>query len=351
MNQYKTNISEATLSANALVDRRNRIKQIIEKIQNGIPFELKGGGEVVLDKSNIPRFEELLKGKLTKPEVYAVFGKMPMLRLEDGTDIKITALQKTKDIGGKESEEHLSKELKALGNLDTLIREALEYLQQESMVVHFVDHKDNNLLTVENVSGIIKQEKLKDSELKGTDPKSDFFLTDKSGKGLAYISHKDGTTPKDFGQWSGTSWKSGKKIETHKEVLKFAEDIKQTKYVTERDGLYYFQRKITIGRRIESMELKLMSIFGEQYNKDGVSGPQNVDIICQGTFKLEYNDDNSINISCDHMMGRKAFISDFDYGYEPVLITRYGGGRASGGIVGARMLIYPISGRAIADFI
>ena len=56
--------------------------------------------------------------------------------------------------------------------------------------------------------------------------KSDFNFVDTKGKPVGFVSHKDGTSPKGFQQWSGTSQQNAKEIYNHKETQDFIKTLK-----------------------------------------------------------------------------------------------------------------------------
>lgn len=343
-------LTEATnISLAALRNRPKRVAAIIRKIQNEEPFELTSGEQVVLDKSNLEPFIKVSEGDFSKESISAAFGKdpSPVLKTADGRNIRLTFLKKTAELGGKGSEFHLSKEIAAKGQLQELIEKALVETQQSAITINF-KNKDMTLLVVDGITGIDSQ-----SKIGGVDPKADFKITRENNKPAIYISHKDGTTAKDFGQWSGTSRiRAGEQISEHPEVIKFANDLKKTRYVTEQNGMYFLKTDgITIGRIINDINLKLMGIFGNQYNKNSVGSAQNVDIVAQGLFKLTQNEDGTFNLTCNHMMGRQAFDDDFGVPYTPILICRHDSSRASHGIKNARILIYPFLGRKVSEYI
>ena len=339
-------LTEANLSLSSLKDRPRRVAAIIEKIQTDSPFELNNGEQAVLDKSNLEKFQMLMQGgDFSQETILNIFGKNPMLLTADGKTIRITDLKKTEDLGGKSSTRFLEKEYAARGQLQQLIDSVLLQANTDSITINFIDSHGNKLLTARNVTGVDDQGKIG-----GVDPKADFVLICK-GSNPVYISHKDGTKPNDFGQWGGVSQKAGIEISEHPEVVQFAQDLKNSQYVRQQDGRYFLNTNSTIGRKIKDTKLKLMAIFGNEFDKSGAGSPQNVDIVAQGIFKLSQNQEGTYNLTCAHMMGRQAFTDDFGTGYEPIIIVRYGGQRASHGINGARMLIYPISGRKVREFI
>lgn len=334
---------KSKLSAHELRKRPWRVSVFIEKINSGSKFEVFPDKQVILDKCNLDFFIKLKSSDLSKNSFINIFGSNSFkLKTIDEVSVGLTEFKKTSEFGGKGSGSSLTKQNKAKEELELLIKDAINQNNNNPITI-----KIENIL-YDEVIGIEEQEKIK-----GVDPKSDFNLIRK-GKEKVYISHKDGITPKDFVQWGGTSWKAGKNIENHKEVLEFAKDLKETEYIRKETigGIDYFtyNTKTTIGRKIEDMNLKLMSVFGNKYSKDGESGPENVDLVCQGIFTLKNISNGVYELSSSHMFQRKTF-TEFDKDYDPVLVIRGSSGRMSHGILKGRMLIYPASGRKIAEFI
>ena len=350
-------LNEANLSMKELGKRAGRLDTFIKKIETGSPFETIDGKQVVIDKSILDKFKELKKaGNFEDETILTIFGKNAILPTEDGQQIKITSLKKTNEFGGGTG--RLGKETEAVGQLTELIDNALVECQSDSIVVRIKDKSGNILLEVDDITGVDPQGKVN-----GVDPKADFVLIRKDGKPTIYISHKDGSTPKDFGQWGGVTAKAGKDIYEHPEVRDFAEALKKSKFVemVTIKGMQYpaMKREGTAGRKINDVGLKLMAIFGNDCLKDGsfdkesAGSAERVDVIAQGLFKLakDPNEQNVYDLSCNHMMVRKAFKDDFGKGYEPILAARFMEGRANHGILNARMTIYTEAGRKIAEFI
>lgn len=182
-------------------------------------------------------------------------------------------------------------------------------------------------LPKKTVKGIVGVEKTA-----GT-PKSDFHLIDENGRPKVFISHKKGSTPKDFQQWGGMT---EKEILNHKEVQAFAMKCKAK-----------FGEKLPPGTsvfsRIKDPRLSAYSVYGVDFGK--VTGINNVDVLLQGdpylipqdsTFKLMAN---NVHYNGETLHG----------GFAPVLALIYKGDRDNLGIKGARASIYPAGGRRMEE--
>jgi hypothetical protein len=163
-------------------------------------------------------------------------------------------------------------------------------------------------------------------------PKADFALTHK-GDPVVYISHKDGSTPKDAQQYGGMTSKSGVGISDSEEVKQLAKDMRQ-KYP---DGLqsrqFYF-------RTIKSEEVKLMSIYGGDYGES--FGKDNVHVYLQGRVKIENKEGNTYTLEANHRM-YNGFLPPVGDPYEPMFFVRFSGSRPSGnfGVKNSRFMIVP----------
>lgn len=182
--------------------------------------------------------------------------------------------------------------------------------------------------------------KLKNKTVKGVvdvvktsgTPKSDFHLADINGKPLVHISHKKGSTPKDFQQWGGVT---EKRISEHKEVLAFAEKCR---------GLYGDQipNGESVMIKIKDKNLKMMSVFGVNFDSAGLN-ENKVDVLLQGDPGLKQLSNGAFELTAT---GHVHYHGDVpDGGFEPVLAMIYKGDRDQFGIKGARASIYPMNGR------
>lgn len=165
---------------------------------------------------------------------------------------------------------------------------------------------------------------------KGT-PKSDFSFT-YQGKPVIFISHKAGSKPTDFQQYGGITCHSGKSICNNEEVEKFVAAMKQ-KYP---DGM---KSKQSDYAKINSKELKLMSIYGPNYGSQ--FGEDNVHAIVQGDVKLENIGDNTYKIKANHVMYNGELPPEGS-GYDPIFYVRFSGSRGGAyGLKDGRFMIIP----------
>jgi hypothetical protein len=179
--------------------------------------------------------------------------------------------------------------------------------------------------TVKNIVGVEKTA--------GT-PKSDFHLIDESGKAVIHISHKKGSSPKDFQQWGGITETS---ITDHPEV----------KYFEKQVNILYPGGVMPNGQsaymKIKDNDLKMMAVYGVNYAK-GTLDVNRVDVLIQGDpgLKLLSNGDFELTGT-----GHVHYLPEkMTGGFEPVLAIIYKGDRTQLGLRGGRASIYPMGGRS-----
>jgi len=165
-------------------------------------------------------------------------------------------------------------------------------------------------------------------------PKSDFHLVDVNGKAVIHISHKKGSSPKDFQQWGGITEKS---IADHPEV----------KYFEKQVNILYHGGVMPNGQsafmKIKDNDLKMMAVYGVNYAK-GSLDVNRVDVLIQGDpgLKLLSNGDFELTGS-----GHVHYLPEkMTGGFEPVLAIIYKGDRTQLGLRGGRASIYPMGGRS-----
>lgn len=183
--------------------------------------------------------------------------------------------------------------------------------------------------------------KLKSKTIKGvvgvkkTDgtPKSDFHLVDANGKPLCHISHKKGSTPRDFQQWGGIT---EKEIASHPEV----------KYFEAQVNLLYpggvMPSSQSAYMKIKDESLKMMAVYGVKYSS-GSLDVNRVDVLIQGDPGLKQLSNGAFQLTATghiHYLPEKMM-----GGFEPVLAVIYKGDRTQLGLKGARASIYPAGGR------
>lgn len=304
----------AQLSAGELRKYDWRPEIFIKKLDEKSAFEIKGGKKVVLVK---PAGVEKILRKGTNNDLNNLrFGS------NDGKTYKLSDIVKTKEFGGKGEGSGTAKEDMALASLREQINEAKKREGSATIKV-----KINN--ATYTVSDAVSTP--------GT-PKSDFHLVDIDGKEVAWISHKDGRTAKDFQQWGGMSQRSEPKIFSHREVQKFIADLKQM-YP---DGL---PRATTLARKITDKNLKMMSVYGNEYGRK--FSRQNTTLMLQGSVNLSKSGSAyKITAYHTHVNG-----DDMTGDYEPVFMAIYKGDRSDFGVAGTRIVIAPVGCRKITDFI
>ena len=349
-------INEASLSLAQMAKSPIRLQTFIDKYRSGKPFELLGGGQVVLqtEPEILAALEEMYNsGIISAKKAKEILNTSMVFKSVDGNRVSFSNLQKTSEFGGKGSGFYVKKEEAARGQLDDLIKNAISSLPEgiDSIILNVYNGKNELLVSYDDVVGVATTGKVG-----GTDPKSDFEIVRKDNKPKVYISHKAGTTPKHFGQWSGVTTRAGKKIAEHSEVIEFIKDLKKT-IGQQPDGSYVYPSGISYGKVIKDPELVKMSIYGQDYDAAADGSQNNVDIVAQGLFELVpvkdvlTKDDKEpqriFALKANHLIARKNPEPDFSGGYQPTLVSRFATRRANYGIKHLRATIYPLGGRKV----
>ena len=169
-------------------------------------------------------------------------------------------------------------------------------------------------------------------------PKCDFHFRGISGY-VGHVSHKAGSGPKAFQQWSGTSARVEPAINNHPETQAFINTL-----------LEMFPNGMppatTVGRKIQDETLKKLAVYGNGFG--GPKGENNVDVTMQGVLNIQSRG-RYYELTCT---GHKINNGDrINASYEPVFLGVYKGDRSDHGIRGARVIIQPIGGRSIQKFV
>lgn len=201
------------------------------------------------------------------------------------------------------------------------------------------DHKDffivlDNGTSLKNPKRVLKTTGL---------AKSDFYIENDAGEEL-HISHKNGSLPKHFQQWSGCA---NMEIANNAYCQQFQSEMQKSyKELKPRQAVAMKIPDDEMGTR-----LKVMAVYGhDSYDTSVKSGKNKVDCLIQGVPSLQQIKENTFKLASDvnHVYNFPQIPTG---GYEPVLSLIYKGDRANMGIKGARASIYPIAGRPFKEFI
>lgn len=308
--KYQELFLEAGLTPQQLRKREN-LNIFIRKIQARTPFLTTDGRQVRI--KNDPLTIKLIRADSWPP-------RQP-LPLDPTGFIAFSHLQKTPEFGGKGAEDHLQKEIAAMGSLT----QQLEALKQDSPFIKLrVGGYIVNAASVVNTPGT---------------PKCDFEILDHNGQPVAYISHKDGTpaSPKKFGQWSGIRkfwWDD----DADTEVARFVKAIRKK-----------FPKGMPKGHTaimapIQDQHLKMMAVYGFKFGNQEF-GRNNVTTVLQGPPKIVQNG----------KVWRLTALAEWPNGsevggdYTPVFCARYSSDRNDCGILNTRLTIYPLMGRKFKE--
>ena len=304
----------AQLSAKELRKYDWRAEVFVRKIQEKSPFEVTGGSNVVL---TMPKGGKNVLMSGSDDQLKAL-----QFASESGAVYKLTDIVKNADFGGKGERGGTIKEDIALSSLKEQMNKAKKENQTSTVKIK-IGAKTYNAYDAESTPGT---------------PKSDFHLIDTDGKEIAWISHKDGKTEKDFQQWGGMSERSEPTIYSHKESQKFINDLKKIFP----SGL---PRATTIARKIKDSKLKKMSVYGNEYGNS--LSRQNVTVTLQGAIELvKSGSAYKLTAYHTHLNGE-----DLHGGYDPVFMAIYKGDRSDFGVVGTRVVIAPAGCRKVTDYI
>lgn len=315
MKTYKDFINEAALAAGEFVKYQWRRNLFADNYKANKPFTLKGGKTLVSLRYDKKIDRILRKGSQQQ---------LRKVKLTDKNSNKLYPLgmfQKTAEYGGKDSRFSVAVEDRALKGLNNQFIDAMVETGKSSVDIYIGNKLYKNIVGAVSTPGT---------------PKSDFHLINDKGKEMVWISHKGGSTAKDFGQWGGVTEKG---IKDHPEIMEFARQIKEMFPDNE------FPKKTTIGKEIKDVTLMNQSVYGHEYG--GALSKQNVTLLLQGDVNLVKRKKHfTLSATNVHVNG-EIMKGDF----QPVLVVRYAGGRRNFGINGARFSIYSKTGRKVHKWI
>jgi hypothetical protein len=324
----------ANLSLSEIKKRSSRIPILVSKLVDKTPFELTGSKKFVANSIRIYNKNALSNvftpkkkdDKQYKDAINYLSKKATSsdkIVITDGfTEYTLTQIVKSSEFGGKGAGGGLIKEEQAQKDLQSEIDEAIKK-NKGPITIKCGTVLYKNIIRVEKTSGT---------------PKSDFHLVNTADEAVIWISHKDGSTAKDFQQWGGISERKEPKIFNHPETQKFITDLKNT-YT---QGL---PPATTVYRHIKDKNLKFFPVYGNAYG--GALGEQNVTILLQGPPGLK-KVGNHYELTANHVHFNGDSVDG--NGFDPVLMAIYKGDRSDAGVKGTRIVISPVGGRKGTEF-
>jgi len=307
----------------SLLSNQNRINAFVKKYEAGQPFVPLGGDKPTI----LLKYDEEVLKQLKLGNIPTAF------EMKNGQMIKLSGLEKTIEFGGKPSDySPTAAEDTALAGLNGIF-----------------DKIKGNESQVEVTIGNRKVNVAKFVSTPGT-PKSDFHAVDANGDEVAWISHKKGSTHKQFQGYGGMSDKElasvyveetrGTEIKT--EIEEFVKDVKA--YAKEEFQMEGLPKGVTVARKIKTDKLRGIAVYGIDFR--GSPGRQNVDLIIQG--EPGFDENNKLVASGQtHSNGQRL-----ENDYEPVLMAMYKGpDRSNFGVLHTRFTIYQAGGRTVANWI
>jgi hypothetical protein len=324
----------ANLSLSEIKKRSARIPILVTKLVEKTPFEISGSKTFVADSLRVYNRNVLTNAFTPKKKDDKQFKaaidflskkatSSDKIVISDGLqEVAISQIVKSAEFGGKGAGGGLIKEERAQKDLQSEIDGAIKKNKGPiSIKCGRILYTD--IVGVEKTSGT---------------PKSDFHLINTKGEAVIWISHKDGSTARDFQQWGGISERKEPKVFNHPETQKFIADLKRV-YPK---GL---PPATTVYRHIKDTTLKYYSVYGNMYGE--TLGEQNVTILLQGPPGLK-KVGNHYELTANHVHFNGDSV-DGD-GFDPVLMAIYKGDRSDAGVKGTRIVISPVGGRKGTEF-
>ena len=309
----------ASLSASELLKYSWRVEKFAEKYKKGEPFETNGGQKVLL------RFDAGIHKTLTK----AKLSEIQKLEFQDAKvktrTYKLNNFKKNEEFGGKPTGggAGVGIEMREINSINKQFDEIRSKTGKKTVPVR-VKGKVYQAFKCVKTNGV---------------PKSDFSILDEAGNEILWLSHKEGSTARDFQQWGGMT---EERIQNHPEAQKFITQM-QNKFPK---GI---PNATTVGKMIKDEMLKMFAVYGVDFEKGAKSkmGRQNVSVVLQGPVKLKkigaaYEFTGNHN----HENGEKI-TGDF----EPVMMAIYKGDRSNFGVKGARFAIQPKGSRKVTEWV
>jgi hypothetical protein len=326
MKSFKTFFNEAattvfnTLKIPDLRKDENRVLNFISKVEDGSPFStVSKGSEVIIDKDQLDA---------VKAFMLADDGKFPakatsmQVKTNKGNLTIPKDFLKTGDFGGRGQGSGTSAETMAMNFFN---KGLVKILEDEGLPQ--IKLKINGRIV--DCAAMVKTE----GKYQGREPKSDMTIVDAEGNPQAYISHKAGSSAKDYQQYGGLSYKE---YINNRDIKKFMQDVNKERP----DGL---QSGDSFYRTVKDNKLICQAMYGPEFG--GKPSISNVDEFHLGNMILKGKGKGPYHIESTH----KGVNGDIPNGqYEAVFFVRFqarrGDARAAGEVIkNARVGIFPIA--------
>lgn len=299
------------------LQKRNNFYIFAKRISIGQGFYVIGNDKLVILHPNILEnildIQDLNKYKINNSIV---------LPTVDGEVIKLSSLYKDSEFANR-TQNSTARQDEEIFNLALMMDTIKEQTKKDYVTIKIV----NNIYNVTSIKVL------------GDKSKADFCFMDLENKRVGFVSHKYGTSPKDFQQWSGTSKRFQHQIAIHPETISFISDLKELF----KDGC---PRASTVARKITDSELKKVAVFGNEFGLN--FSKDNVEAVMQGELALEPSGEAFV------LSGSHYTIPNGElplYGYDPVFMAVHKKDRADHWIQNCRVTINPIGSRKIKQFI
>jgi len=297
--------------------KRNNFYIFAKRIAIGQGFYVINSDKLVILHPNI--LDNLIE--INDLDKYKI-GSSIALPTADGEVVKLSNLYKDSEFANR-TQYSTAKQDEAVSNLVFIMDTIKEQTKKDYVTIKIV----NNIYNVTTIKVL------------GDKSKADFCFMDLDNKRVGFISHKYGTSPRDFQQWSGTSKRFQSQIADHPETISFIKDLRNLF----KDGC---PKASTVARKIIDPELKKVAVFGNEFGLK--FSKDNVEAVMQGKLTLEPSGETFI------LSGSHYTIPNGElplYGYDPVFMAVHKKDRADYWIQNCRVTINPIGSRKIKEFI
>jgi hypothetical protein len=319
-----------------------------------------GKNPVLVDGPNVDLVVERVLNKLLEFSAGSTDSKLAEIAIRDAVpELKSARLKETVAVPGytpififewdepprNETEQEVT--LKETGHEQREQREAFEAIQnflyshEEPVTIKVGNKIYRDIWDVQWVPEKINRKTTGETIM----PIADFVFRTKSGERIGWLSHKGGTRPEDFRQYTGVGAEFRGNVNSHPEFIAFKEVYSRW---LEQNGIWsrgvkILPYKTVAAKVINSVDLRQMAMFG-QYTHGSQRGLEAVDFLIQGKIRFKPVDKNTWELIAHEVVPYDADLENMPMPYVPVLTVRYANDRANEGFPYSRVTIYPYQG-------